>query len=324
MIKRGTHARVACMDRALAAFLRLVSSLHDEQPPPPDEPTSANGFCQVVVLGSGKDTTYFRLKEGLLITPPAMAVDAASRIRWYDVDHDPVIRVRATVIEREPIFRSRVLRHGDHCYECVPRTTTGPGDLESQYYMVSFDLRGDVAHLQATLTERGFESTAPTLFVCECLQMYLPEASTRPMLQGLARMAPDRAFLALYEPILGQDSFGQVMESNLLAAQVVQRDSCLLRTRTLEQQLANLSVAGFSHVTGCDLWAAYENVLSPEQRRHANACEFLDELEELILIMRHYCLIAASNSSELGRRFCAIGSSSPLGFPVDRSKAVSS
>ena len=46
IIKRGTHARVCCMDRVLSRFLG-----------------APNKTKQVVILGAGKDTSFFRYRN---------------------------------------------------------------------------------------------------------------------------------------------------------------------------------------------------------------------------------------------------------------------
>jgi hypothetical protein len=84
--------------------------------------------------------------------------------------------------------------------------------------------------------------------------------------------------------------------------------------------MKKLREGGFQYVRGCDFYDAYESVLKNEDRRKANSVEMLDEIEEWILIMKHYCLIAASGSStflcneSMSQLFCSAGTSSPIGF----------
>jgi drug/metabolite transporter (DMT)-like permease len=64
------------------------------------------------------------------------------------------------------------------------------------------------------------------------------------------------------------------------------------------------------------LWWAYSTILTPEQRQRAQACEFLDELEEWKLIMQHYCIVVACTTAS-GLDFCQTG---PL-LGLDASKS---
>ena len=45
------------------------------------------------------------------------------------------------------------------------------------------------------------------------------------------------------------------------------------------------------------MMAAYEIVLTSGEREHANRCEMLDEIEEWMLIMKHYCFVIAASTS---------------------------
>ena len=82
IIKRGTHARVCCMDRVLEAFLE-----------------SPNDKKQVVILGCGKDTAFFR----------HTTCNKFSNIQWIEVDHASVIQTKATIIQDSPtVFHSKV------------------------------------------------------------------------------------------------------------------------------------------------------------------------------------------------------------------------
>jgi hypothetical protein len=130
--------------------------------------------------------------------------------------------------------------------------------------------------------------------------------------------------MVAYEPILGIDSpFGHMMEKNLTQLGVVAltRDSCLLQTRTLTAQLDKFCNNGFDRVVACDMWSAYETVLTNDQRRRANQSEFLDEVEEWRMIMRHYCFVVACGGTERSSNgngnddaMTKVGAGSPLGF----------
>jgi hypothetical protein len=126
--------------------------------------------------------------------------------------------------------------------------------------------------------------------------MYVPITANKNLLQSLSTCV-DNAAIFCYEPILGNsvnDPFGQMMEQNLMQAGIADEQSCLLQTRTLKDHLDKFIAAGFHRAIGCDLWQAYETIITPEQRLRASQSEFLDEFEEFVLIMQHYCFVAAS------------------------------
>jgi hypothetical protein len=42
---------------------------------------------------------------------------------------------------------------------------------------------------------------------------------------------------------------------------------------------------------------AYESIVTKNQRNHASSIEMLDELEEWILLMKHYCFISGTTTA---------------------------
>ena len=299
IIKRGTFARVASVSRAIRSFLDLSFS----------EGPEGKVTAQVVVLGSGKDTAYFRLEHGFV----GGSASERPSVRWIEVDHLSVLQEKAAVIDRSrSLFGLSVSTDKNGSIQLASVHTGSPS---SSCRFVAHDLRDDPRLLCDKLVGAGLDVDAPTLFISECVFMYIPDEASRSTLESLSKKFT-QACLCLYEPILGSDSFGRIMEDNLTKAGVALTSSCLVRTRSLDSHLRKLTDSGFVQAIGCDMYAAYQMILTPEERRRANQCEFLDELEEFVLIMRHYCfIVACTEQSRVGRRLCQTGNNrSPLGF----------
>lgn len=341
LIRRGTHARVSVVDRALSSFLAMQGR--------------GSGVVQVVVLGAGRDTSYLRFLSGLLIGmgdgSGAGAEARRESVRWYEVDHPTVIAKKADLLLSCPQINVVATREGPRSAQpafAFDVRLEGEPDLSScgrvlPYHLIGHDLRLRPSTLFSILRSdlHGFDPSCATLFVMECVQMYMPVKSARALLGGIATECGHNALLVLYDPILCDDGFGRVMERHLTKAGVVapsrwggQRDSdtdeglaedelCLTASRTLESHLDLFASAGFDIAVGCDMMSAYESVVPARERSRANAVEMLDEVEEFVLIMRHYCFIIAGLSSSgaserLAERFCAVGIQSPLGFEKSR------
>jgi [phosphatase 2A protein]-leucine-carboxy methyltransferase len=293
-----------------------------------------NLSLQVVVLGAGKDTSFFRYITGRLSLNSSTREMPQTNVRWYEVDHDAVISEKVAAITNSPnVFDATVTanehgwklqssKHKQENNNTTHDSTSTNADEASCCYMISNDLRQDPQTLLDKLSRNEMDRHTPTLFVMECVQMYLPEESSRSLLQALVQFCPDSC-LCSYEPALLSDPFGKVMEKNLFEAQVARPDSCLVRIRTLDQHLKRLTSSSssgllFWQATGCDMWSAYNSVITAEQRRRANQCEFLDEVEEWMLIMRHYCVVVASSQQcSIQERYCEVGKDSPMGFSSD-------
>jgi O-methyltransferase involved in polyketide biosynthesis len=340
IIKRGTHARVCVMDRAISTFLKTT--------------TTQTKNIQIVNLGCGKDTSYFRYRNGNIMgmerededemkmasleekrAGAAGAAGAAQehieheheydkQIHWYEVDHKSVIKEKASLIQNSNLLSSYCpqLIKTKNGYECKSTTSVaGTGDSSScdepasssssssfsSYHLVGHDLRESPAKL---LEKLNLDPTLPTLYIMECVSMYVPILASEKLLQAIS-VSADSTYFACYEPILdsnssnssnsSSDPFGRVMEQNLVKIGVASPECCLLRTRTLKDQLEKLIDCGFVRAVGCDMWSAYETIVTDAQRKRANQSEFLDEYEEWVLIMRHYCFVVArgGRSSDL-------------------------
>lgn len=279
LIKRGTHARVMCMDRAISAFVENREDPH------------------IVVLGAGNDTTFFRYISGFLTEEP-------KAVQWYEVDHPSMIHQKAKIIQQnERSFQAQVKSHSSGGF-----VVTSDKATKSMCHLVDHDLRESPSELIDKLSQHGLHrKTHAILFVVECMQMYLEECESRTLWRSLALQCP-QACLVLFDPIVGRSSsFGSVMEQNLLRARVITPNSSMVQTRTLSQQVEKLvDLCGWQQAIGCDMWWAYNTLLTPEQRRHAQNCEFLDELEEWKLIMQHYCFVVAC-ATEAGLDICQVG-----------------
>lgn len=351
IIKRGTHARVCVVDRAITAFLKFKHKREAEA-----------AACQVVVLGSGKDTSYFRFRNQNLMgmedddeRPAGEKTTTRSRqrrgphpcqqtVHWYEVDHVSVIKEKASLIRKSSLLKSHcpMFIKTENGYESTGGGTSSlrsfsgssSSSPSSTYHLIGHDLRDSPSLLFEKL---DLNPRLPTLFVMECVSMYVPITASQNLLQALS-VSVDTVFLACYEPILdgdsskGGDPFGKVMERNLVKRGVASPDSCLLQTRTLRDQLHKLlGCKGFVRAVGCDMWSAYQTIVTAAQRKRANESEFMDEYEEWILIMRHYCFVVARGGlspftrhnpeHDLTRVFCKYNDEnrtrSPLGWVSD-------
>ena len=342
LIRRGTHARVAAVDRAVDAFLSA---------PTPD------GRRQVVVLGAGRDTSYLRRRfgggdggRGTLLPP---ATD------WYEVDHPSVVREKAMrwlprCVPAGHRYQFDETVEGAYSIDISEdgrAAEAGGTERRGGYHLVGRDLRDSPSGLFGALCACGYDPSSPALFVLECVLMYLPEDSARSLLSGIASSpagAAGSASVVAYDPVPGGGRFGNLMVDNLRRAlgafpggrgggdgsgTAATARLSLETTRTLSDQLGRLADCGFRSAAGCDMMDAYScGVVTEEERGRAARCEMLDELEEFELLMRHYCLVVgvATAGGEDGGGgdgalgLCSVGEDSPVGFREGRCSVMRS
>jgi O-methyltransferase involved in polyketide biosynthesis len=316
IIKRGTHARVCCMDRVIQKFAKLCLQQHGT--------TMQDEDCllQIVVLGCGKDTLFFRHSEDLTRHPSVV-------LKWFEVDHEPTISEKVAIIASHvsSVFDdatiTKLVQESGYEIETTPGATCT---------LLAHDLRHD--GLVELLQGAGCDPSLPTLFLFECVLMYVPQDSSHQLLESIATTYR-QACLCMYEPILGNDPFGRVMEANLARVGLATEGASLLETRHLGAQLDRCLATGWVTATGCDLWMAYDSVLTAAQRQRANRAEPLDEWEEFVLISQHYCLIVATvavgatgdkakGGVAIGQALVEISPTSILGFSPGKAESRSS
>jgi len=370
LIRRGTHARVCCIDRTISQFLSLPSSSLQETKK------------QVVILGAGRDTSFLR---HVLSPHEEKCNNNNMNVQWYDIDHPSVMQTKKILMDSSSLVHVTELPSScettkdssswslnvslsssaatsseekslqtDTSKQNNNNASSLTSSSSAAYHLVGYDLRSSSTALFDTLiADFQLDINVPTLFVLECVQMYLPDSASRSLLAAIPKTCKSTTFVALYDPILLSDPFGRVMERNLTNAGVISSsssssDSSLFTNRTLSSQMEKIKTAGFDIVIGCDMMNAYETIVTKEQRQCANRCEMLDEIEEWMLIMRHYCFVVGELLSSKGRtdgcnhgddetattthntntdgreneennvscleKLCTVGNNSPLGF----------
>lgn len=96
------------------------------------------------------------------------------------------------------------------------------------------------------------------------------------------------AALVLYEPILPRDAFGRTMISNLQSRNI--HLPTLTAYPELADQRARLSGYGFTDGSrAADTDFIWKHWIPEREKERVAGLEMLDELEELELLLKHYC-----------------------------------
>ncbi|KJX94005.1 leucine carboxyl methyltransferase like protein [Zymoseptoria brevis] len=245
IINRGTYVRTQAIDRLVQQFLDST-------------PTQRK---QVISLGAGSDTRFFRLCAGKY------------NVVYHEIDFESnVIPKRTSIRGSADILSMTVAR-----------------DNSSSYHLHALDLRN--------LTDKSppiipnLESQTATLILSECCLCYLPPDLATSVLQYFTMNLHGSRAIILYEPIRPFDPFGKTMVSNLSSRGIELRT--LKRYCSLEAQRQRLRLAGFDDGQGArdvhQLWSSDEWV-SKSERERIDKLEWLDEVEEWKLLASHYCV----------------------------------
>ncbi|KAL6095306.1 lcmt1 [Pungitius sinensis] len=256
-INRGYYARVQGVDHLLDAFIR-----------------KAECECQVINLGAGLDTTFWRLKDKNLMPR-----------KFFEVDFPTVVARKIHNIKTKlPLSKPLIETHS------TDSLLLDAHSLDSdRYCIIGADLR-DVSSLDDKLKKFQLNPELPTLLLSECVLVYMTPSQS----SNVARWAAETFHTAMfinYEQVNMGDRFGQVMVENL------QRRQCSLAgveaCRSLDSQKERFLKTGWEHADALDMMAVYSRLPHADMER-MESLEFLDEKELLQQLLQHYSICWAS------------------------------
>ncbi|KAJ7984714.1 hypothetical protein DPEC_G00357620 [Dallia pectoralis] len=256
-INRGYYARVRGMNHLLDAFLRKTKC-----------------DCQIVNLGAGLDTTFWRLKDENLMPR-----------KYFEVDFPMIVARKIHNIKtKPPLSKPLIETHSTdsllldgHCLD------------SDRFCIIGTDLR-DIQGLDEKLRKFHLNPELPTIFLSECVLVYMtPDQSSK-----LVNWASDTFHTAMfvnYEQVNMMDRFGQVMIENL------QRRQCNLAgvevCQSLESQKERFLKTGWENADALDMMTVY-SVLPQDDVARIEHLEFLDEKELLQQLLQHYSICWAT------------------------------
>ncbi|QDZ22249.1 leucine carboxyl methyltransferase [Chloropicon primus] len=259
MINRGYFARVQAIRQAIQGFMEAAGG--------------GSGGAQIVSLGSGWDTNFFRLREA-----------KAEPKLYIELDHKEVTCSKCRSVKKSPALCG-LLAGEDQSGEA--KVDVESGTISSaKYALLPSDLR-DPAKVKASLDVAQADYEAPTFILLECVLAYLDGDATRNLLSLLANTF-ERCCVLIYDMIGPDDPFGQQLIYN-----VESRGCPLPGIRSFpakESHAKLLEECGFTCGGVHDMLEVYGKYVNQDERKRTERIEFLDELEEWHLIMAHYCL----------------------------------
>ncbi|XP_043460871.1 leucine carboxyl methyltransferase 1 [Leptopilina heterotoma] len=257
-INRGYYARVKGVEVFIDKFLKL-----------------SGGKGQIINLGAGFDTLYWKLKDA-----------GNSPVNFIELDFSNITAKKCYHIKKQK--------------QLIDRLNTEDGEIRfsstelhaANYHLVGVDLR-HTSDLANKLSQAEVNFNLPTLFLAECVLVYIETNSASSLLQWFAGKFPNSLFIN-YEQVNMRDKFGQVMLSNLRSR------GCLLAgvedCESLETQQRRFTVNGWE---GSNSWTMVEvyDSLPESERIRIERIELLDERELLTQLLQHYCIAVAWNGT---------------------------
>jgi len=134
----------------------------------------------------------------------------------------------------------------------------------------------------------------PTLFIAECVLVYMDESESEELLKEIANRFSTASFIN-YEQVNMKDHFGEVMIKNLCNRGIMLPG--LATCESLQTQKTRFLNSGFTHACAWTIDELYKGYLNPFEVTRIEKIEPLDERELLTQLLDHYCLVYASKDS---------------------------
>jgi [phosphatase 2A protein]-leucine-carboxy methyltransferase len=213
---------------------------------------------QVVVLGSGYDTLFWRLRDA-----------SVNVSRWFDVDLPHVVE------RKGPVLRNEIFHPLDkYCLIAINLATHGS--------------------LESGLLANGFSVDAPTVFVDECSLIYVDPAAVDAIIRFAASLKSS-GFIS-YGMIKPEDKFGQLMVQNFKSIGAPLKG--IGQYPSVESHRNRFIAGGYAKVKAVDMNAAMKAVLTWEDHIRVRRLEMQDDPDELAFMLAHYVLAIASTDDE--------------------------
>ncbi|XP_068864492.1 tRNA wybutosine-synthesizing protein 4 [Aphelocoma coerulescens] len=262
LIHRGYYIRARAVDHCVQDFLLKTQSLPR---------------TQILSLGAGFDSLYFRLKDMGLLRHTVV----------YEVDFPNVACQKATLIKRMKELSALV---GDTGGEGLGAITFSGED----YKLLGVDL-SELSELERTLEEAGLNNETPTLFIAEVVLTYMENTRSDALIQWAAEHFPQACFL-VYEQVHPEDPFGSVMQQHFSQLNCALRS--LARYPDCEAQQRRFLGKGWTDCSVMDMNEFFTCCIPEDEQQRVQTLEPFDEYEEWHLKCSHYFVLAASKGME--------------------------
>ena len=174
LINRGTYCRVFAINSKLHELINNFQKLSDFK----------DSKINIIILGSGFDTTYFNLMS-----------EGYSNIEVYEYDYKEIIDKKLKLISKSKELINIVNKN------------------KNNYHLINCDITNKKLFEESLNNIKTAENDL-TIIICECLLVYIEEKVTIEMISCLTNKFSN-VYLLEYDLIGPDDPFGKEMVDNL-------------------------------------------------------------------------------------------------------------
>ena len=251
LINRGTYCRVYAINSKLHEILNNFRKLEEYK----------NSKINIIILGSGFDTTYFNLMS-----------EGYKNIEVFEYDYKKIIDKKMQYISKHKQLSEIINKN------------------KNNYHLIDCDITNKKLFSESLSKIKSDENDL-TIVICECLLVYIDKDVTIEMLSNINN-AFSNVYILEYDLIGPDDPFGKEMIDNLKNRDINLRG--FNEVKNVQDQINRLKEAKFEDINIVDMYYVYFKLLPIEDRRRIERLELMDEFEELNLLQKHACFGYAS------------------------------
>ncbi|GAU98901.1 hypothetical protein RvY_09980-1 [Ramazzottius varieornatus] len=282
LINRGYYVREKSIQTILLDFLAEASR------------SSINGECSnvprpmvnIVVLGAGYDTLFFRLHSSQRDTMDQLD------LRYIEIDFEDVVRNKLSNIQSKDKMLSLLKGFSE------PRISQNPpcvinSSAKGKYLLVGMDLREN-ADFTALCTELNIDRFVPTFILSEVVLTYLEDNHVLRILSACSETFPSSVSLN-YEQIQPNDPFGVIMMKHF-----TKQGTPLMNVPkyvSADSHQRRFNSTGWTSSVALSVSEFWHRFITVEERKRVDTLEPFDEHEEFVEKCRHYVIALAANGS---------------------------
>ena len=251
LMNRGTYCRVYAINSKLHEILDNWKKLDEFK----------DSKINIIILGSGFDTTYFNLMA-----------EGYTNLEVYEYDYKNIIEKKLKYISKYKQLSEIVSKNNNN------------------YHLIDCDITNKKLFSES-LNKISNNENDLTIVICECLLVYIDKDITVEMLSNINNTF-NNVYILEYDLIGPDDPFGKEMVDNLRNRDINLRG--FNEVKNVKDQIERLKEAKFEDVHIVDMYYVYFKLLPVEERRRIERLELMDEFEELNLLQKHACFGYAS------------------------------
>ncbi|KYQ99815.1 leucine carboxyl methyltransferase [Tieghemostelium lacteum] len=265
LINRGFFSRVEAIEQFIKQFFTSYSQERK----------------QIVSLGCGFDTLYFRLKKR----------GDTQNLVFFEVDYEEVVKNKIKIIKAQKELYQMIDQEWS---QKLSGDYSSNVKINSPYYRLGcIDLKS--LETFEIFDQLGIDYNLPTLFLSECVLIYIPTECGNNTIHWASSKFTESLFIT-YEQIKPSDEFGQMMLKN------IEIKGCpLLSIQSfpeIKDQKKRYLDKGWNRVDVLDMRDVYNYFIDKNRIKETERLEIFDEFEEWDLIQTHYCYVLAIKSSQ--------------------------